>query len=561
MMKRTQGRSIAWMSIGSAAIAAMSIACSADGGSHEVSADESIDDADVAIGSRGAAVRALCERLSNYGYLPNELLASRYPNWVPVVDRLPEDPNVFDEVLERAVIGFQRQYGLEPTGVVDAITRELIEQPRCGWPDSNPAESATAEKFSFLSQMHEELANAFLTYRFLSYTNDISASNQEAAMQGSARTWTDNSRLTINGVTTVPELSIRFFPSGSPPAGWGDFVPGSLAYATTNSSGEPPRIAVNDSFLWDTTTPVPMFHRDLQSVLVHELGHIIGLDHSSIPDSIMYPGIASGVARRSPTRDDITAVGALWKRWIQDTTVTARDVGGGGGNAVWVIGSSSVAGGFDIRGYSFTESRWVTVSGGATRIDVGPDRVPWIVNNAGSAYRRLSWSPLVSANWQKLPGSHFSDIGVRAGGTGSGAVYASRDATTDSLMFFNQSTSQWESVAGAPPHIVAVDVDHANVPWVVTSSGTIHRKRTNAWEQLPGSGLDIGVDGAGYVWLIGSDGRVFLWIEQNAFNLVKGAPMEFRWYEVGGIGTRISATGDGTAWVVTSSGQTFLRGR
>lgn len=61
--------------------------------------------------------------------------------------------------------------------------------------------------------------------------------------------------------------------------------------------------AVN--FQWSTTLPTATGVMDLQSVLVHEFGHCLGLDHHFFhPDDVMQPNINKGQARRTLTPAD-----------------------------------------------------------------------------------------------------------------------------------------------------------------------------------------------------------------------------------------------------------------
>lgn len=55
-------------------------------------------------------------------------------------------------------------------------------------------------------------------------------------------------------------------------------------------------IELNDAFFTFTdTVPLPDDGLDLQSVLIHELGHLLGFDHTQDPESVMWPTEEEGV--------------------------------------------------------------------------------------------------------------------------------------------------------------------------------------------------------------------------------------------------------------------------
>ncbi|KAF2294557.1 hypothetical protein GH714_012571 [Hevea brasiliensis] len=56
---------------------------------------------------------------------------------------------------------------------------------------------------------------------------------------------------------------------------------------------------------WSTNPD--MSHMDLESVALHELGHVLGLAHSQDPNAVMHSGIAPGTIKRDLTQDDIKA--------------------------------------------------------------------------------------------------------------------------------------------------------------------------------------------------------------------------------------------------------------
>lgn len=69
------------------------------------------------------------------------------------------------------------------------------------------------------------------------------------------------------------------------------------------------RIDINGTVKWHTDTGSPCKDCfDLQSVLVHEVGHILGLDHSEVKGSVMWPTSSQGKTRRAPEADDIAGI-------------------------------------------------------------------------------------------------------------------------------------------------------------------------------------------------------------------------------------------------------------
>jgi hypothetical protein len=54
--------------------------------------------------------------------------------------------------------------------------------------------------------------------------------------------------------------------------------------------------------------------RDVQTTLLHELGHAIGFDHSTIEASVMYPADSDGEIKRALSADDQAGVCAVYPR-------------------------------------------------------------------------------------------------------------------------------------------------------------------------------------------------------------------------------------------------------
>ena len=69
-------------------------------------------------------------------------------------------------------------------------------------------------------------------------------------------------------------------------------------------------MALNTSFKWSTSLPAPNGRIDVETVYLHENGHVAGLGHSSDPTAVMYASY-SGV-KRDLRADDIAGISALY---------------------------------------------------------------------------------------------------------------------------------------------------------------------------------------------------------------------------------------------------------
>jgi hypothetical protein len=233
---------------------------------------------------------------------------------------------------------------------------------------------------------------------------------------------------------------------------------------------------------------------------------------------------------------DEVAIDALYhcSDWNTVSGATANDIGVSSNGTVCIIGTGFRDGGHDI--YKWNGSVWTQYPGGAVSIDVDPNGIPWIVNSYGNIFR---WN---NDTWQQLPGSG-RDIGVGSNGTvyliGTGVVGGGYG-----IWYWNGSG--WTSVDGGA---VRISVDQNGTPWIVNAYGNIFRRSNNTWEQLPGSGRDIGVGANGKVYIIGTNS-----VDQNyGIFTWNGSSWDYQC----GAAVAVDVAADGTPWIVNAQGTIF----
>ncbi|KAI4389072.1 hypothetical protein MLD38_001336 [Melastoma candidum] len=210
-------------------------------------------------GSRFEGIRVGKSYFKTFGYLPAD---------APVDE-------VFDETMESALRAYQQFFSLEVTGSTDLDTIRSMLTPRCGEPDfkSLRGDETVEPAYAFLPgnpRWPSSMRN--LKYSFDSAVNVVPL---------------DATRL------AAPDRLIGFFRhdhgDGSPFDGPG----GILAHSFPPIVG---KLHLDADEQWSATTP-GQDQVDLETVILHEIGHILGLNHSTVPTAVMFPTLPLGPLR------------------------------------------------------------------------------------------------------------------------------------------------------------------------------------------------------------------------------------------------------------------------
>ncbi|KAJ6291654.1 hypothetical protein OIU76_023689 [Salix suchowensis] len=208
----------------------------------------------------------------------------------------------FDDHLELALRAYQKFYRLNVTGNLDSSTTQQMMIPRCGVPDiinpppsTEPTSTESKHKKFHMVAHYEFGSNKWPPSKYaLTYTFG-------PGLQVTSFTFTE----ATDGASA--DIVIAFY-SGD--HGDGDPFDGPgriLAHGFFPQDG---RLHYDADENWSTNPA--MDQTDLESVSVHEIGHLLGLHHSNDRESIMYPSIQIGTKKRDLTQDDIDGIHALY---------------------------------------------------------------------------------------------------------------------------------------------------------------------------------------------------------------------------------------------------------
>ncbi|WCJ20891.1 Metalloendoproteinase 3-MMP [Euphorbia peplus] len=248
--------------------------------------------------------------LSRFGYYPTHS------------DSILNDE--FDDILDYAIKTYQDYHKLAITGKFDNDTMKKILTPRCGVADitnmtyTKPINGKkdmffTVANYAFPSAMQRWSPSKYqLTYTFKSgipVEEILSEQEVKSAFSQAFRSWEGASRFKFQEVPegSSADIVIGFFKRDH---GDGDAFDGPGMVLAHSFFPEDGRSHYDGEESWSTNPDDTQM--DLQSVVLHELGHVLGLGHSRDPEAIMYSGIAPGTIKRELTQDDIDGIQALY---------------------------------------------------------------------------------------------------------------------------------------------------------------------------------------------------------------------------------------------------------
>ncbi|XP_076897734.1 metalloendoproteinase 5-MMP-like [Bidens hawaiensis] len=240
--------------------------------------------------------------LARFGYLNYR----HTPNHVNAKD------DEFDDELETALKSYQNFYHLNASGTLDGPTVSQMIMPRCGQPDKKSGHIHGTKLLNIVSHYSFfqgrpkwPAGKSHLTYAFGSgYPNPYVPPVDRAFDK-----WASASGyFTFSRVSDFnrADLKIRFLSSVH---GDVEFEDNDLAHAFAPTIG---RFHYNAEQKWSAGpgAPVPGAN-DLETVAIHEIGHLLGLHHSRRPDAIMYPSLSTGEVK-GLNEDDILGIKVLY---------------------------------------------------------------------------------------------------------------------------------------------------------------------------------------------------------------------------------------------------------
>ncbi|KAK4875144.1 hypothetical protein RN001_011566 [Aquatica leii] len=199
----------------------------------------------------------------------------------------------------------QQFFGLPVTGVVDDATLELIKKPRCGVPDI-----MTNHTRYLIGSAGFKKKN--ITYKFGRYSPKVSNASVDADVKFAFELWGASGGLTFSIANANADILLDFKKKVHNDRYHFDGPNGVLAHAFNPHARYSGDVHFDEEEDWKIMT-APSTGIDFFSVTLHELGHSLGLGHSTVSSAAMYPNYQYIPKSRGLDNDDKLGIAAIYK--------------------------------------------------------------------------------------------------------------------------------------------------------------------------------------------------------------------------------------------------------
>lgn len=252
-------------------------------------------------GDEGYEVTVLYQFLQELGYLPGEPMREVFRGFNRPAPT-PTQPMGFNEEMEHAVAQYQELNRLHVTGSLDDQTLARMRRPRCAFPDVIRPEYVLLDAWEKRNVTYH--FNASITELSDASGRRLRAEDIYNAFRAAFKTWQNGAlnQIRITEAATSGDIEIYGFTFAGTKFG-GTYPPqNGDVYMDRDGAGSG----------WSVTNR-PDGTLDLESGVLHELGHALGLDHSS-DGTAMDPSLDVNEIKRGLADDDIAGIRALYPR-------------------------------------------------------------------------------------------------------------------------------------------------------------------------------------------------------------------------------------------------------
>lgn len=219
------------------------------------------------------AISQAVDFLTKYGYLPQSDL---------------ETGNLrTEDQLKEAIKSMQRFGNIPQTGVIDDLTIQLMKRKRCGVPDM----IGTSERVKRYALQGQKWPKTNLTWSIKQWVPNVDPNMIRRQFSKAFKVWSDASSLNFQEIRNINADIVVSFLRGSHGDGYPFDGRGSvLAHAFFPGDGIGGDVHFDAEELWmSSLSDSDSDGVNLFAVAAHEFGHSLGLSHSSVAGSLMFP--------------------------------------------------------------------------------------------------------------------------------------------------------------------------------------------------------------------------------------------------------------------------------